>query len=179
MDGLSTDHDRGVSAGPVLYLDVDGVLNALDARRSRWPDVVTVHETPVPGGRAYQLHLSAAMGAALAALEVEIRWATTWAHAAGPCISHHVGLPPDLAVSCTPDDPASHFKGEAIRAEVEAERRPFIWVDDEAISRTWKRWAAQVRDDGVPNLLVEPDTRRGLTPDDVERMATWVASLER
>lgn len=168
-----------MSAVPVLYLDVDGVLNALDVSRSRWPDVRTVHERPVPGGRAYRLHLSAAMGAALAALEVEIRWATTWAQAAGPCISPHIGLPLDLAVSCTPDDPASHFKGEAIRAEVEAERRPFIWVDDEAISGTWKRWAAQVRDDGVPNLLVEPDTRSGLTPEDLERIAAWVASLDR
>jgi len=107
-------------------------------------------------------------------LDVELRWATSWAHSADRCVGRHLGFPP-LPVACTPNGAFSSCEGPALRAQVEAERRPFVWVDDRAITPEWTAWAGSAAADGAANLLVRPDSASGLTPDDVERIARWLA----
>jgi hypothetical protein len=144
-------------AEPVLYLDVDGVLNVLGGQGD-WDDL-ELHHVTLNHGATYPLWLSRSMGRALRNLGVEIRWATTWADEANEKISPLVDLPPDLVVTCRPALSWSRFKWDAIRAEVEKERRPFIWIDDEAIPPGIRAWAAEL---AVRCLLIEPDPYLGI-----------------
>jgi hypothetical protein len=161
-----------VFARPVLYLDVDGVLNVLQTSSRHWDDLqaydVTLH------GRTYRLHLSRHMGQALAALPVDIRWATTWAEAADERIAPLVGLPAGLPIACRPPVSSSPFKSAAIRRQVAVEGRPFVWVDDEAIADDDIVWAERL---ATPSLLVRPDPTEGVTPEQIITITEFVESL--
>ena len=160
---------------PVLYLDVDGVLNALSRPLAEWSDMATHYIEVGPYNTEYKVHLSRQMGAALAGLDVEIRWATTWAEDANTHIASKVGLPSNLAVSCRPRLSDSPFKSIAIRAEVESERVPFIWIDDEAIREVDHWWAKEL---GIPHLFIEPNPRKGLTPFHIDAIADFLRNLD-
>lgn len=157
---------------PVLYLDVDGVLNVLRERSPHWADL-TGHDVAL-AGRTYRLNLSRTMGETLAALPVDIRWATTWAEAADHFIAPLVGLAAGLPVACRPVASDSRYKSAAIRRQVAAERRPFVWVDDEAIAEDDFAWAERL---AVPSLFVRPDPTEGLTPEQLTTIEEFVTSF--
>ncbi len=157
---------------PVLYLDVDGVLNIVGGA-GEWPDFAP-HRVTLRPGATYTLLLSSLMGAALAALPVEIRWATTWAEIANEKLSSLIGLPADLAVVCRPAVSNSPFKYQAVRTQVESERRPFVWIDDEAINRIADHWLAACE---VPHLVIKPNPFNGITPGHIEQIRAWLGTL--
>jgi hypothetical protein len=165
---------RSTLADPVLYLDVDGVLNVLGGGGD-WEDF-ELHHVTVNVGATYSLWLSRSMGRLLRDLGIEIRWATTWADEANEKISPLVDLPTDLTVTCRPSLSWSRFKWAAIEAEVEKERRPFVWIDDEAIpSQTEVReWATGL---GVRCLLIKPDPYMGIRQDDIRLIEEFIREL--
>ena len=155
------------SAGtrPVLYLDVDGAVSAL---------------SPAHGfgdGLAFDLFgdelvLSERLGAHLGALDADLRWLTTWGADAN-LIAAAMDLP-DLPVAGLPPMDAAAggpWKFEVVRGQVDLERRPFVWIDDEAIPLETEAWAASI---GVPCLLIEPDPDRGLTPADLDAVEAFI-----
>lgn len=156
------------AARTVVYLDVDGAVSALsgahgfgDGRRlDLYGDVLTV---------------SARLGTRLRALDAELRWLTTWGVDADE-IGAAIGLPP-LTVAAEPPFHASAagpWKLATVRAQVGDERRPFVWIDDEAIPAEAEEWLASV---DVPGLLVRPDPDGGLTPADLDAVDAFLASL--
>ena len=66
------------------------------------------------------------------------------------------------------------WKFAAVRAQVGHERRPFVWVDDEAIPDAADEWLRSI---DVPGLLVRPDPDLGLTPADLDAVEAFVAAL--
>lgn len=150
---------------PVVYLDVDGAVSAL---------------SPTHGfgdGLPFELFgdeliLSERLGARLGALDAELRWLTTWGADAN-LIAAAMGLP-DLPVAGLPPMDATAggpWKFEVVQAQVDLERRPFAWIDDEAIPLEAEAWAASI---GVPCLLIEPDPDRGLTPAGLDAVEAFV-----
>lgn len=167
---------------PQLFLDVDGVLNPY---AWRGPKEDTFADFTRHVARGFTLLISREMGVSLGRLPVEICWATTWADTVDEDVAPHAGLPPGLRVAARPPgrlvERTTNWKLVQVRALVEAERRPFAWLDDDALDwpgpdgRTPREWAAAL---GVPNFLLAPRPERGLTRSGLARLERWVAALD-
>jgi Swiss Army Knife RNA repair-like protein len=166
---------RRMKMQPVILLDVDGVLNAI-ARKGDpavWPEwksgyaragdgVWPILWSPAVAAFFREVHASGA---------AEIRWHTTWQHAAVE-IERLLDLPA-LAVAEAPEYHDRRFGAMAIRegkppwwkhpaAErvVLEEKRQLIWLDDDL------RWELQRYDTTSLSgaLLICPKQHIGLTP---------------
>lgn len=165
---------------PILYLDVDGVLNPDGKRQDgrAWDDLkkhrIVIPYSDVQGGK-YNVWLSPSMGAALAALPVELRYLTSWGKWAPVAIGPHIGLPSGMPVVGdylrTFDDPKPPWKADAVKAQVAVERRPFIWIDDEDITPDFSAWASAC---GVPALPLLIDGWTGITPDHIVQVKAFL-----
>jgi hypothetical protein len=105
---------------------------------------------------------------------VEIRWCTTWVGDTGQ-LSAMFGLPtfPDAYT----DDVAAEHRWNKLNAalEVVESGRPLIWVDDFAIPAADDFDAGhRVTMEAAGAMLVEPDHRHGITPDDMNRIEAYV-----
>jgi hypothetical protein len=158
---------------PRLFLDVDGVLNAFrfDVNLATFDDF-TDHAISVEDQngfrRTFDVCLSRAMGERIASLSTEIVWATTWEHHADTYIAPLCGLPSGLDLLTDLSDRGvwhGTWKFDEVRRLVNEDPRPFVWVDDDIDtflngSESARRWAADLP---IPNLLISPDPRSGLT----------------
>lgn len=174
--------DAGVARGatPLVVLDVDGVLNPFamtDVSPAAFEDF-EAHEA-----RGFVLRLSRAMGRRLSKLPAELCWATTWADTIDRDVSPYCDLPSGLRVAAWPpaggEAAQSNWKLVQLRRLVEAEMRPFVWVDDDAMS--WPdpdgtdahAWSAGLT---LPHLLLSPDPATGLTVGEIGRIAAFLES---
>lgn len=169
-----------------MFLDVDGVLNAFDydPLLAGYTDFVT-HEVTVgqqSGFRMiFDLRLSRGMGKALADLPAEITWLTTWQKDADRIVAPLVGLPQGLRVLYPPADTSDSdpvWKFTVLRRTVDADPRPFVWLDDGVNtfatgSVSVREWADEL---SVPNLLIAPDPRSGLVPGQIEAISEFLTA---
>ena len=189
--------------GPLVLLDVDGVLNALDDAdelAGSWSDWRQGWATA--DGRRWPITWSPTVVAQLAAWHrsgrLELQWLTTWGHDANAELRDLLGLP-ELAVAGTyqdedadgaatsaadshaaaapsAPDPLSGrwWKYDVVRRILAQQPdRRVIWVDDELQSGTAFRRWA----DEQPLLhAVGPDPVCGLTDED---LATMVVVMEQ
>ena len=172
----------GVLQPPLLVLDVDGVLNPF--AMGDVPAAGAFDDFEPCAARGFVLRLSRTMGRALVRLPAELCWATTWAESVDRDIAPRCDLPPGLRVAARPPaEPAAllvNWKLVQVRRLVETLRRPFVWVDDDALG--WPgpdgedahAWAARCE---LPNLLLAPDPATGLTAGEIGQIATFLASL--
>jgi membrane-associated protease RseP (regulator of RpoE activity) len=165
---------------PVLLLDVDGVLNAVDPglpegwRRGTYNGFVLTWD-PTVTERLRVLHESG---------RVEIQWLTTWAERADTLLAEPMGLPRGLRTHGREDVASSGFVGRlrgvrgwwklaAARAVAEAEPgRRIVWIDDDlttpaADTSEWLAANGQV-------LVVAPDLVTGLTHAELDRVEAWL-----
>ena len=168
---------RGIDPSlPTLFLDVDGVVNALARTRPHpWGVTDVVMASPSFTERAWPIYTSDKIGPALLGLGVNIVWLTTWKYDANTAISPLVGLPTDLPVGDKPRR-FSDFQGwktEVVIEHLGIYNHPVIWVDDEAIPMNFEQWAAE----DFPHtevLTVRTNPFTGLLPDEVEQIQEWL-----
>jgi hypothetical protein len=90
---------------PLVLLDVDGVLNAVQAwgRSDAWDDWRTGRATA--DGRSFPITWSPTVVEAVRSWQAlaEVQWLTTWGHDANTSLRHLLGLP-ELPVAGTHDD---------------------------------------------------------------------------
>ncbi len=153
---------------PVILLDVDGVLNALSHHPRGWDDWRQVN------ARHISIRYSPQMLARLQALDADIVWHTTWRDAANEELAPVIGWDPLPVVPCDGwlwMEPG-WWKAPSARAFIEADPRPFVWIDDDLGSAdpgeiTW------VQD--YDYLLVQPTWEEGLQPASLTVIEDWVA----
>lgn len=154
------------STNPLIILDVDGVLSPLRSmrRESTWGDWGTC-----PGAQV-RVPVSEAMGRALGQLPGEIVLCSDWGTRAS-VVSEALGWGEVPALRR--ELPSRWWwKLDAVRAFLGARpRRPIAWVDDEL--RNHPEAAAWMMRAGVPALLLSPDPREGVTPEDVDRLMAF------
>ena len=175
---------------PILFLDVDGVLNAFQPVRP--------HVVRYAGGRwvkgkfiPFTLHFDNEVADMVLALSehFEIVWATMWNHAANAEIAPLLGLHEFPVAECSHDGgwdaaiakgtPVSEIKRlwyakTALLAEY-AGTRPYVWMDDDhsGFDRTW----LAEHGDAAHFMLVRTDADYGLAWDDVDAAITWARNL--
>lgn len=172
------DHDRSTGR-PVLYLDVDGVLNPWRSKgpHKHWADYtkqpVDLPDDPL----TYRLWVSRQLPRALLNLcdchNIEIVWATSWAdHIA--VIEDLYGIPAGHPVLPCPeitDSFTSTGKVDLVAAHA-GDSRPVIWVDD-CLGPDDKTWA---RGRPAATLLIRPNPAVGLRRADLDTIDTWLAT---
>lgn len=182
---------------PVIYLDVDGVLNAIPfkinkLRKAGWSDWQKSNvPSPIKGDdRVFPFWTSKEMGAALLSLNCDIEWLTTWGEEADTHIADLVGLPKGLPVTSTIDTyrdtrPSSglfvvnsfNWKLEGILTDQEKNPRPFIWIDDDAIDFAAETYLKENCGD-TPWHLVKTAAHMGLSKFDVDGIRKFLKTLE-
>ena len=162
---------------PILFLDVDGPLIPLGSSSSRLRAPAFAAELSVEQGNPLLGRLDAGLGPRLMALDCDLVWASTWMEDANEAVAPRLGLPSLPVVewpdTCADDSPRGlHWK---TRHLVEwANRRPFIWVDDE-ISSMDRLWVAAQHPG--PSLLHRVDPTKGLMNADFSALAGWLRTV--
>jgi hypothetical protein len=105
---------------------------------------------------------------------MELVWCTTWEHDANVMIGPVIGLPELPVIEWGFSAVMWKFKGVLEYAT----GRPLAWLDDDfGRFGTERAWFERERAP-VPTLLHHVDPRVGLTPADLEAVASWRAALE-
>lgn len=168
---------------PLLFIDVDGVLNPDSRSSGRRPDGYITHRMrpsgpwQLPGSKALRVWLNPSHGGYLMALPFELVWGTTWEHEANEWIGPHLGLPKLPVVEFTkpitrrPDH--VHWKLPDLISY--ATGRPFAWLDDEISARDGEY--AREHHSG-PSALIQVAPFIGLTEDHLSRLRSWHAQID-
>ena len=189
-------------AAPLVLLDVDGVLNAVQAwgRSDAWDDWRTGSATA--DGRSFPITWSPSVVAAVRSWQdlAEVHWLTTWGHDANASLRHLLELP-ELPVAGTYDDdvdrqagdpdpagpahasvaPAAPdrltgrwWKFDVVRRIVRTgQERRLVWLDDDLAGQDDVRgWMRR----HTTSLLVAPDPRSGLTADHLHAVEEFLRS---
>ncbi|MER5468061.1 HAD domain-containing protein [Streptomyces sp. NPDC002685] len=164
-----------VQPRPILFLDVDGPLIPFGPSPGREQLPYSGADSSPDQGNPLLGRLDESVGPRLMALGCELVWASTWMYEANESVGPRLGLPwlpvvewPEA--SSADDGPRGlHWK---TRTLVEwADRRPFIWVDDE-ISAMDRLWVAAQHEG--PSLLHRVDPAVGLDEQDFSVLADWL-----
>lgn len=167
-----------------LFLDVDGVFNAFGNQyfkdKDLWGDLTTVNVNRFP------ITFSATLVARINALaerdDVEVYWLTTWAEDAANDLSPALGINgKEWPVAGRPpfrEKDGVWWKLTAIRGYVEdviPAGDQVVWVDDDFIVDTEaKEWWQESLAAGQKMLCISPQTHLGITPDEMEKIETFV-----
>lgn len=168
------------AASPLLMLDVDGVLSPTFATKK--PQGYSAFrvwrsELGVPAQKPQRMWLNKRHGMWLNALQVDMIWATAWEGIANWEIGPRIGLTPMDHVTFTNrvfkrNADGSHWKLDDVM--LNADGRPFVWVDDGISGADTVRVALEYP---APALLYRVDPRTGLTADDLTSVWQWLRSL--
>jgi len=158
-----------------IYLDVDGVLNAVSKRTpslkiSGWDNWESkpVNSWPI----LFSPDMIAALNELAAHPDVTFKWLTTWEDDAAKVMSPAIGINGQ-------DWDVLHgeqhgwrgrdwWKLQAIRDDAEvSEGRRFVWIDDDISAELEAITWVQGRDDV---LAISPSTMQGLTRGDLEQI---------
>lgn len=179
---------------PIIYLDVDGVLNSLDPATNQDFDDWELHKVS-PKGREYDMHFSPTMIERLFGMDAEVRWLTTWlGHI--DLLEGLAGIPSGLKETVRSYSGVDWWKADALIRDQQKEAdlcgtaRPFVWIDDDLQSEidrwcyktrsivetnAWEEYSEEVQSDlGIGECLwyVSPNLLSGLTIsmlDDIEK----------
>ncbi|WP_326550504.1 HAD domain-containing protein [Micromonospora sp. NBC_01813] len=149
---------------PLLFLDVDGVLNPFDD--TICPCGFTEHDL-FPGEELVRINPTHGMWITELSAVFDLIWATSWNDDANRLLAPLLRIPvlPVLTMPPPPFDPSA--KVPLIAAH--AQRRPTAWIDD-AHTIEARDWAEKRN---APTLLITTDPAIGLTRESVDHLLTW------
>lgn len=168
-----------------IYLDVDGVLNAVSVRD---PESWGWGGSNVVRANGFSIRYSPVAVERLNALaarpDVHMRWLTTWLNDAPQLLAPMIGLEgqgwPVLGQDEHDDAMRSGvgpwWKFSAVRRHFETTGHRAVWIDDDlGYDEQARGWAAPYVDDGSL-LLVQPLTHVALTKAEFDGIEAWIGS---
>lgn len=162
---------------PLILLDVDGVLNAVCSGKTPDNEFGDFQEARVGLFGGLIITYSPEMGRRLAALDADIHWLTTWKTWANEHIAPLFAWAPFPVVpDIDPMEKRGWWKASGARAVLEADPRPFVWIDDDLYysvqdDPSIMDWIDALK---VPRLLLTPSTERGILPAQMEMVEEFV-----
>lgn len=165
-----------------IYLDVDGVLNAVSPSTPRswgWgeSECVTVNGFPI----RYSPLLVERLNALAAREDVTVWWLTTWERDAATLLAPAIGLNGSAWEVLGTDEHYSKeladgwWKWHAVVDHFLSSGTRAVWIDDDlGFDRKAQEWAAMHVADGTL-LTVSPATHRGLTVAEFDAIESWIA----
>jgi len=150
---------------PMLFLDVDGVLNPYAA--AICPDGFIEHEV-FPGEEPIRVNAGHGHWVSELLGLMDVCWATGWNDNANELLAPLLGLAAFPVVRMpVPFRPAE----KVARIAAHAGQRPAAWIDDIHTPEAYA-WASERT---APTLLVTTDPAIGLTRESIERVLAWCA----
>lgn len=171
----------------LAFLDVDGVLNVLNAPKS---ETHLLERRLHLGVGRYKVKLDSGHAALLKRLAdagFELVWGTIWEDYANIHLLEHLGLTKPLPVVTFSSEwhlappeflPPRRFSYQPYCQKAPsvlryAGNRPFVWFDDDFMIEDHE-WAESRNAAGSPTLLVEVDDSTGLQPSHVDQALAWL-----
>ncbi|WP_329110739.1 hypothetical protein OG792_17010 [Micromonospora sp. NBC_01699] len=154
---------------PLLFLDVDGVLNPFDGP---CPAGFVEHDL-FPGEEPIRIDPGHGAWITELAETFDVTWATSWNEDANLVLAPLLGITA-LPVLTMPPVPF-HPNAKVPLVAALARHRPTAWIDEAHTheARTWRDSRA------APTILVTADPAVGLTRAYVDQLLAWAAALSR
>ncbi len=178
---MTTGPPMSTQADVDVYLDVDGVLNAVWAGSTApnwgWVDVSLCTERILGFPITWSAQLIDRLNALAERPHVHFHWLTTWFFDAPNVLCDRIGLKgqgwPVLGAEDfgSPRALAEWWKLSAARAAADGSGRRVLWIDDDLLDRPALEWAETL---GDRIMLVLPSTRVGITTDMMTAIEEWV-----
>lgn len=151
----------------LIFLDIDGVLNALGRRQvidHVWPDNFDTHVTNSSG--TFQLTLSKQLAKRLTDLPATILWTTTWESEAF-LVGDRVGIHADWL------ELGPGWKLAAVADQLRKTPVPYVWLDD-TDADPWNESLIRGEFPELPALIIPPKATYGVTPGEMEEVERFV-----
>lgn len=158
---------------PLWFLDIDGVVNALRPR-----DGLSATKART-SGETWPIHWSAEVVQLINTCHrsglAEVRWLTTWEQDAHLSLAPAVGLDAFSSYDIPLDSPRHDWwKADVVADVIGAERRPFVWTDDDLAVEDVAEMIDRLE---VDHLLVAPDPDLGLTSADLRTVVNFLSTV--
>ncbi len=164
-----------------VYLDVDGVLNALHSKPGWGWSEESMRAEVINGFLIrWSTELVGRLNDLAALPHVQFHWLTTWLDLAPQMIAPPLGLKgaEEWPVLGAEDHDAprkmsdySWWKLHAARRHAEETGHRVVWIDDDLYDTSARQWATTL---GDRIMLVQPDYNHGVTKPMMEKIEEWV-----
>jgi hypothetical protein len=167
---------------PLLLIDVDGVLNAVNrSQNAKIYNIFRAGGTQTSKGFTIRFRRELADWLAELAEHYHLVWCTTWDDMANTELAEHLGLPELPVIPCAERDiypptiHLAHFKQGVVERYVDD--RPYAWIDDD-FTRIDLDWAhLRTEKDGIPTKILPIRGSAGLQRHHVDKLIAWATSL--
>ena len=165
--------DKSTSEGPVLAIDIDGVISLFGFDEAVQPGRGDAGEAPgefhLIDGMLHCIALETGPRLNSLANSYELVWASGWEDRANDHMPELLGVPKlhYLTFDGRAQFGTAHWKLDALDEYTES--RPLAWIDD-SLDQSCYEWAAERE---APTLLVPTESDIGLTDAHVEALQAW------
>lgn len=164
---------------PVLFLDVDGVLNTSRPGWSAPPKIAKVWaQTSIGNFDEFKIRWEPKTIAQLINLEttVNINWLTTWGAQANTVLSPLLNIGPFPVAGA--DTPPFGWEWKIPIVEQSLKNRvPSIWIDDNISDAANTFLTTTANNHNTPLLLLRPNAARGLRLEHFEQLNIFIKNL--
>lgn len=165
---------------PILYCDVDGVIN-IASRRAKGVMVNTVRRSIPTVEKLFpqvpiRFRWNESITDSLAELPVRFIWLTTWNYQAVQLLEPLLGIKSESVLFYKMQ--LNEFRNqrrkyELLKAHQAENPSPFIWLDDVAT----RFYNPEHWDEAVNRLVIQPNPKQGVTKEHLQRIDSFLTTV--